>query len=228
MHTSWPTRCARTRPCGFRTLTFPDFTHLVGLPSLYTDYWDPLWTACEETETILSLHACSGGMANQIDPLAPPKAHAVFFGAAQSLHPAIEWIFAGVPERFPDLRICLSEGGIGWVVGLMDRFDHMVNQYQSRGASMTPSELLQRNFMFCMLDDPTTLHQLRHVIGVERIVLESDYPHGDSSWPDTQEKWRRQFEGIPADEVARMAWGNASELFRHPVPANVAADPNAY
>ena len=79
-----------------------------------------------------------------------------------------------------------------------------------------------------MLDDPTTLHQLRHVIGVDQIVLESDYPHGDSSWPNSQEKWRRQFEGLPTDEVAKMAWRNASELFRHPVPAAVAADPNAF
>jgi Tat protein secretion system quality control protein TatD with DNase activity len=72
------------------------------------------------------------------------------------------------------------------------------------------------------------LRGLRHEIGVERILLETDYPHSDSSWPDTQEKWRRQFDGLPADEVERMAWRNAAELFHHPVPAAVAADPNAY
>jgi Tat protein secretion system quality control protein TatD with DNase activity len=79
-----------------------------------------------------------------------------------------------------------------------------------------------------MLDDPTTLHHLRHVIGVERILIETDYPHSDSSWPDSQEKWRRQFAGIPVDEVERMSWRNASELFRHPVPAAVIADPNRF
>ena len=79
-----------------------------------------------------------------------------------------------------------------------------------------------------MLDDPTTLHKLRHEIGVDRILLETDYPHADSSWPNSQEKWRGQFEGLPADEVRRMAWKNASELFGHPVPVEVQADPESF
>jgi hypothetical protein len=66
------------------------------------------------------------------------------------------------------------------------------------------------------------------VIGVENIVLEVDYPHSDASWPDTQEKWRRQMEGIPTGEVRAMTWANASELFQHPVPLQVQQDPNAF
>ncbi|HEY6531902.1 MAG TPA: amidohydrolase family protein [Acidimicrobiales bacterium] len=213
---------------GFKTVTFPDLTHLVGLPSLNSDYWDPFFAACEETGTVISVHACSGGMSNQIDPATPLGAHGVFFGVAQSIHPAIEWLYAGIPERFPDLKICLSEGGIGWVVALMDRLDHDARRKIPGYVQPDRKAVLKRNFTFCMLDDPTTLQHLRHVIGVERIVLESDYPHSDSSWPDTQEKWRRQFEGIPADEVARMAWGNMSELFHHPVPADIVADPDRF
>jgi predicted TIM-barrel fold metal-dependent hydrolase len=214
---------------GFHTVTFPDLTHLVGLPSLSSDVWNPFWAACEETGTVLSIHACSGGMANKIDPNTQMTAFGVFFGVAQSIHPAIEWLFAGIPARYPDLRICLSEGGIGWVVGLLDRLDHEYNRkVPGRWLDITPRELLLRNFRFCMLDDPTTLRHLRHEIGVDRILLETDYPHSDSSWPDSQAKWRRQFEGIPANEVERMAWRNASALFRHPVPAAVAADPDAF
>jgi predicted TIM-barrel fold metal-dependent hydrolase len=214
---------------GYHTITFPDLTHLVGLPSLSTDHWDPLWAACEETGTVVSIHACSGGMANKVDPNTTVSSLGVFFGVAQSIQPAIEWIYAGIPERFPGLKICLSEGGIGWVVGLMDRFEHeSARNIPGRWQHGTPKELLQRNFVFCMLDDPTTLQRLRHEIGVERILLETDYPHSDSSWPDSQEKWRRQFDGIPATEVERMAWRNASELFQHPVPAAVAADPDAF
>ncbi len=213
---------------GYRTVTFPDLTHLVGLSSLFSDAWDPLWAACQETGTVLSVHACSGGMANRIDPEAPVRAVAPFFGAAQAIHPAIEWIYAGIPRRFPDLRICLSEGGIGWVVGLMDRLEHEYARNEASWPDGSPRELLLRNFVFCMLDDPTTLHKLRHEIGVDRILLETDYPHADSSWPNSQEKWRGQFEGLPADEVRRMAWKNASELFGHPVPVEVQADPESF
>jgi predicted TIM-barrel fold metal-dependent hydrolase len=214
---------------GFTTVTFPDLTHTVGLPSLTTPFWDPFWKACEETGTVISVHACSGGMANKIDPDASMTVLGVFFGVAQSIHPAIEWLFAGIPTRFPDLKICLSEGGIGWVVGLLDRLDHEYNRkIPGRWLDITPRELFLRNFVFCMLDDPTTLKHLRHEIGVERILVETDYPHSDSSWPNSQEKWRGQFEGIPAAEVERMAWRNAAELFRHPVPAAVVADPAAF
>ena len=209
---------------GYHTVTFPDLTHLVGLPSLFGDDWDPFWSACQETGTVVSVHACSGGMANRIDPAAPVRAVAPFFGAAQAIHPAIEWIYAGIPSRFPDLRICLSEGGIGWVVGLMDRLDHEYARNVRSWPDGSPRELLLRNFVFCMLDDPTTLHLLRHEIGVDRILLETDYPHADSSWPNSQEKWRRQFDGLPGDEVRRMSWENASELFEHPVPVSVQTD----
>ena len=61
--------------------------------------------------------------------------------------------------------------------------------------------------------------ELRDEIGVGNIVLESDYPHADSTWPDTQAMAAAGLAGLPADDVRRITWQNASELFRHPVPA---------
>ena len=62
----------------------------------------------------------------------------------------------------------------------------------------------------------------------ENIVVESDYPHADSTWPDTQAVLERSLRDVPPDEAARITWRNASELFRHPVPAAVQADPEAF
>ena len=93
---------------------------------------------------------------------------------------------------------------------------------------MTPAELLLRNFWFCMLDEPTSLRMVRQRVGVENILLETDYPHSDSSWPDSQEKWRWQFEGLPEGDVRKITWQNRSELFRHPVPEAVMHDPEAF
>jgi predicted TIM-barrel fold metal-dependent hydrolase len=220
---------------GFHALTFPESPQRVGLPSLHGDYWDPLWTACEETRTVVCIHSGSAGLASIVDPSMPRAVTGPMFAISQCLNTAIEWMCSGVPERYPDLKICLSEGGIGWVVALLDRLDHDTKRTRKRlgerddGATkLTPQELLLRNFWFCMLDDPTSLRHLRHRIGVDKILLEVDYPHADASWPDSQEKWRQQFEGIPEDEVRQMAWQNAAELFSHPVPATVAADPNAF
>jgi predicted TIM-barrel fold metal-dependent hydrolase len=64
---------------------------------------------------------------------------------------------------------------------------------------------------------------VRDRIGVDHILVESDYPHADSSWPDTQAMLTRQLrdQGVPAADARRITWQNASELFRHPVPAEL-------
>ena len=83
----------------------------------------------------------------------------------------------------------MTEGGIGWVAMLLDRLDNIVDrgEYLSNGygPDARPADVLQRNFWFCTIDDPSTI-DTRHRIGVEHIMLEADYPHGDSTWPDTQ------------------------------------------
>jgi predicted TIM-barrel fold metal-dependent hydrolase len=217
---------------GIHALTFPDAPHQVGLPSLHSGYWDPLWAACEETETVICLHAGSGGMAVTLAPDAPVAIQGPMFAIAQCLVTATDWLYSRIPIKFPDIKICLSEGGIGWVVALLDRMDHAKYSRSFEGiwhdTEMTPGELFKRNFWFCMLDDPNTLHRLRDIIGVENILLEVDYPHADASWPDTQQKWRRQLEGLPEEDVRRITWQNAADLFQHPVPASVQAEPNAF
>jgi len=215
---------------GFHAVTFPESPQRVGLPSLHSDYWEPFWAACEETGTVVCIHAGSSGIAGVVDPDAPQAVLAPMFAIPQCLATTIDWLYSKVPVRYPELKICLSEGGIGWVAALLDRLDHDLEKQQNLAwwGDLTPSELLLRNFWFCMLDDPTAMRCERERIGVENIVLEVDYPHADASWPDTQEKWRGQFDGLPAEDVRMMAWANAAELFQHPVPATVQQDPDAF
>ncbi len=63
------------------------------------------------------------------------------------------------------------------------------------------------------------------MIGIENILVESDYPHADSTWPHTQQRLAAQLAGLSDDEVARVTWKNASELFRHAIPEAVQRDP---
>jgi predicted TIM-barrel fold metal-dependent hydrolase len=134
-----------------------------------------------------------------------------------------EWLWSGVALRFPKLNIAMSEGGIGWVTMLMDRSDYVLTHSASGTESnswpsdMLPSEVLRRNFWFCSIDDPSAVGQ-RHKIGVDHIMVESDYPHADSSWPDTQRILVENWGALPEDELRAVAGGNASRLFRHPLP----------
>lgn len=220
-----PTRAAeeirRNAARGFRAVTFSEAPEKLGLPSLHTGHWDPLFEACEETGTVICLHVGSSGTSPMTAPDAPPETVAVLF-FAYGMYAAVDWLYSKVPVRFPDLKICLSEGGIGWVAGLIDRLDHCF-RYQLgylptwRDVDLTPAEVLKRNFWFCAIDD-TSGFLTRDVIGVDHLLVESDYPHADSTWPDTQPRLREQMAGISDADARRICWQNAIELFRMPIP----------
>ncbi len=214
---------------GFKAVTFSEEPSKLGFPTIHSGHWDPFLAACAETGTVVNLHIGSSGGSPTTTPDAPPNVPAVLF-FAYAIYSAVDWLFSGLPTRFPDLKLCLSEGGIGWVPALLDRLDHMTrydSMYGTWDAELTPAEVLARNFWFCAVEDPSAFAQ-RERIGVGHILLESDYPHCDSTWPRTQTVVEEQLGGLPADDVAAMTWRNAAELYRHPVPEAVVADPDAY
>lgn len=213
------TEIRRNAERGFRSITLPERPHRIGLPSLFSGYWDPIIAACAETETVISLHVGSSGM-NEHAPGAPVLQLGATLFSQLSLQACAEWLWSGYPVRFPELKIAMSEGGIGWVAMLMDRLDNIVDRSgygKDWPGDLRPAEVLKRNFYFCTFDDPSTI-DTRHRIGVDHIMLEVDYPHGDSTWPDTQDVVQRYWGHIPVDELHMMTHGNAAQLYRHPLP----------
>lgn len=215
---------------GFKAVTFSEAPHLLELPSLHTGHWDPVMRACAETGTVVNLHIGSSSTSPSTSDDAPPDVTGVlFFGYA--MFAAVDWLYSRIPVRYPELKISLSEGGIGWVPALVDRLNHMLSYHEMYGTwtgiDLTPAEVLLRNFYFCAVEDPSTF-ALRDVIGVDHIFLEQDYPHCDSTWPRTQQVIAKEIGGLPEDDVRRMTWQNASEVYRHPVPAAVQRDPDAF
>jgi predicted TIM-barrel fold metal-dependent hydrolase len=206
---------------GFTSVTFPERPHLIGLPSLWErDHWDPIIAACAATGTVISLHVGSSGT-HQAPPGAPQTQIASTLFGQLALTACVEWLWSEYPVRHPDLLIALSEGGIGWVAMLLDRLDAIVDRSAyGRGWDHRPSDVLQRNFWFCTLDDPSTI-DTRHRIGVENILVEVDYPHGDSTWPDTQLVIEKAWGHLPADELRAICSENAAALYRHPLPETV-------
>jgi predicted TIM-barrel fold metal-dependent hydrolase len=204
---------------GFRAVTLPERPHEIGLPSIFTDYWEPILRACAETDTVVCLHVGSSGLGTP-----PPDVgmtilplSATLFGQ-QSLTACAEWLWSGWAVRLPELKIAMSEGGIGWVAMLLDRLENIIDRSRyGLGWDVRPAEVLRRNFWFCTIDDPSTI-DTRHTIGVDHIMVEVDYPHGDSTWPDTQSVIKDAWGHVPSDELRKMCSENAAALFRHPLP----------
>jgi predicted TIM-barrel fold metal-dependent hydrolase len=212
----------RLASLGFKSISFPERPHLIGLPSLWDhQHWDPILRACEETELVCSIHVASSGL-HELPPgydrnQQSQGLSATLFGQL-SLAACGEWLWSGWPKDIPNLKIAMSEGGIGWVAMLLDRLDNIVDRSgYGRAWEVRPADVLKRNFWFCTIDDPSTI-DTRERIGVDKIMVEVDYPHGDSTWPITQQTLIDCWGHIPPEELRMMCSENAAALYRHPLP----------
>lgn len=208
---------------GFRSVTLPERPHRIGLPSIFSDYWEPVMAACEETGTVVSLHVGSTGMPDMPADSPMLQLGATLFGQ-MSLTACAEWVWSGVAVRHPGIKIAMSEGGIGWVAMLIDRLENVVDRSgYGRGfddtGGLRPAEVLRRNFWFCTIDDPSTI-ETRDVIGLDHVMVEVDYPHGDSTWPDTQAVIDKCWGHLPMADLRKLTHENAAALYRWPLPAD--------
>ena len=208
---------------GFRALTFAEMPARLGLPSLHTGHWDPLLAACEETGTVVCLHTGSSSwIPTPADDLPFEMLPTLF--TVNAYVSAADWLWSGVCTRFPGLRIAMPEGGLGGVPMLADRVDYVLDHSASGTDAIgwrddrRPSEVLAENFWYCTIDDPSTLASVLARFGPDHILLEVDYPHADSTWPDTQALVQQRFGHLEPDVVDKLTHRNAEELFRWPAP----------
>lgn len=204
-------RCADK---GNRAVSLPENGVPAGLPSFFTDYWDPIWDACQETGTVVCMHIGSQGSVPRPSPDAPALVGIVAI-MANSMVNAINLMLSPVPRDFPDLQFVFSEGGIGWVPAALERADRQFERHRSwHGVDgPPPSEIFARNMFCCMIDEPVGI-QYRDDIGVGNILMETDYPHADTPWPHTQKRAAELMADVPADDAEAITHGNAEELFR--------------
>jgi predicted TIM-barrel fold metal-dependent hydrolase len=205
---------------GFRAVTFPENPEGQGLPSLYGDHWDPFLAACEETGTVINLHVGSSGSVPRPSSVSPIDAIAALF-PINGMCAAVDWIFAKIPVKFPGLRIVLSEAGVSWVPMILERLGR---SYQQREASLVwgasdphPALLFRRNFWFTSIEDPSAFRMLE-LIGADHVMVETDYPHQDTTWPRSQAVIRSEMAHLEPALVRKVCYENAAELYRHPGP----------
>jgi len=205
-------RCADK---GARALSFPENSVPLGLPSYWTDHWDPVWRACEERDVVLCLHIGTSGQVPQPSPEAPSM---LSFSLLQlgSVMSSVNLMMSPVCRNFPGIKFVFSEGGIGWLPNAIERADRMWlrHKYYSGLDDILPSDIFRRNMYLAMIEEPICL-KYRHDIGVDRIMWECDYPHTDSTWPESQQVANAVFDaaGVPDDEVFAISRGNAERVF---------------
>jgi predicted TIM-barrel fold metal-dependent hydrolase len=208
---------------GVPAVAFTELPTRLGLPSIHQPDrpWDTLFAACHDTSTVLCMHIGSGSWFPTTSPDAPAAVTAtlVFLPSAMAL---ADWLFSGVLERFDNLRISLSEGQLGWIPYVLERADTLwrkgdVWNPTSGRLPRAPSSYMSQIFG-CFYDDQFGI-RARDVIGVDQITFETDYPHMDSTWPDTAQTLEPLRAQLSADELDKVLWRNAARMLHLPATA---------
>ena len=223
---------------GAKTYTFPELPHMRGFPSYHTSHWDPLFAATQETDLVVSIHFGSSGKSdmvpqggmkvihfgNAIDPakLADHQGNAINDIAIMGLNSAFamaQLLTSPVFHKFPRLRFALSEGGIGWLPYMLERIDYVWERHRSYNPQVNqeipPSVVFKDHIFGCFISDAAGIAN-RHLIGVDNIMFESDYPHADSNWPHSRKMLAEALADVPDDEARKIAEDNARRVFNFP------------
>jgi predicted TIM-barrel fold metal-dependent hydrolase len=209
------TEVRRNAQRGARAVCFSEIPPALGLPSIHTGEWDPFFAACAETGTVVCMHIGSSSKmpATSADAPAAVAATLSFGNAMSSL---TDFLFSGVLVRFPELKLAYSEGQIGWIPYILERADDVWLEHRAWGGVRDivpepPSTYYYRQVFGCFFRDRHGIASLE-TVGIDNTTFETDYPHTDSTWPDTKKVAQELMAGLPDDVVYKLVRGNAIRM----------------
>jgi predicted TIM-barrel fold metal-dependent hydrolase len=221
-------RCAAK---GATTFAFSENPAPLGLPTIHDQgrYWDPVMAAANDLDLVVSMHVGSSSQVPQIAPDSPFIAN-LPWGAMRTSGAMLSWMFSGMFQRFPNLKIALSEGEIGWIPYYLERAEqvvdkqrHWVKKMGFLGHAAADDDLDLDNFDVratfrdhiygCFIDDAHGIRSLDE-IGEDNVMCETDYPHSDSTWPNCISVVQHRIGHLPEETQYKLLRGNAESLYR--------------
>jgi hypothetical protein len=130
---------------------------------------------------------------------------------------AADLVWSPILRKYKDLRFALSEGGIGWIPYALERIDYVYEHHrkwtgQDFGDQL-PSQVFKDRIITCFIDDAFGV-QNRQYMNVDNITWECDYPHSDSTWPQSPEALMKALDDVPDEDIDKMTHLNAMKHFQ--------------
>ena len=201
---------------GVRAVCFSELPFHLGLPTIHSGRWEPFFAACAETETVVAMHIGSSSRMPGASPDAPPSVSATL-GFANAMSSMVDFLMSGLLVDHPDLKLLYAESQLGWIPYIVQRIDQVWEDNQgwaqTKHIPEPPSTYYYRQIFGCFINDAHGLKSLDEV-GVDNVLSETDYPHSDSSWPDTKEIVSGLVAGLDDETVHKIVRGNAIKLLQ--------------
>ncbi|MCH2620331.1 MAG: amidohydrolase family protein [Actinomycetota bacterium] len=209
-------RCASK---GSFAVAFSENPYHLGLPSIHdkNHFWDPFFSACQETETVVCMHIGSSSKMPSTSPDAPFSVSSTIT-FANAMGSMCDYILSGIFVRFPKLKIAYAEGQVGWMPYVVERMDKI---WEERGDASfgidlpdPPSSYIPNHIWGCIFDDEIGLKN-RDIIGMNQICFEVDFPHADTTFPNTLDVATKicTEAKLSEDEIYMLMRGNAIDCF---------------
>lgn len=204
---------------GFKAVFVPP--ELVGGRRLSDPHFDPVWTRCAEAGLPICLHVVvrTGGAGRPFAPWLDGGAGLMFgftLGAPGQIIPALtDLILGGTFDRVPGLKVLAVEAGAGWAPFLMDRLHEKhdtLGPLVQQPLRLAPPEYIQRNCWFVAEPEERTIGSCLDLVGEDRILWGSDYPHIDSTM-EAPDLIRRTVEALGPERRRAVLGGSARTLF---------------
>lgn len=232
-------RCAAK---GVTTFAFTENGAPLGLPTVFDAdrYWDPVFAAASDLDMVASIHVGSSSKVYRI----APDSHFIAdesWGSVRTSAAMLSFLFSGVFARFPSFKIALSEGGIGWIPYFLERAQQVLDKqrhwvkrglpYREHAGTDIDLDTLDLQATFrehifgCFIEDDHGLANLDK-IGVDNVMCETDYPHSDSTWPNSITVAKKAVAHLAPEVQYKILRGNAERLYRftpaeEPVPVTL-------
>ena len=201
--------------------------------SFASQHYEKFWAAAQELDMPVNLHILSGHgysrtRAFGINPAAEGgltlEYNSVNTKLFQSINSLYELIFSGVLERFPRLKIVLVENEVGWIPFVLEQWDYYYKRHgTSREGLMIkklPSEYFHGQVYTTFFNDAVGGHILSWW-GADNCMWSNDFPHGNSTWPESRKVVARDLGDLPPGLRAKLVRENVARLYDMPIPSPV-------
>jgi len=186
-----------------------------GLPSIHNEYWEPMWKAITDNDITMCLHIGAGNPVPHASMETPIEAWITTMPMSSSVG-AADWLNLAALERYPSMKIALSECGLGWIPYFMERadFSHSRHKYWTHSGfqGKNPSDIFKQHFMVCFIDDAFGLQNLKYV-NEDLVAYECDYPHSDTLWPEVPEYLWKTITHLTDKQIDKVTHLNAMRWF---------------
>jgi predicted TIM-barrel fold metal-dependent hydrolase len=187
------------------------------LPLYHHERYDDLWRVCEELDLVVVVHTGDGGPSWYGEG---QRASAVYMAEVffYSHRPLWCLIFGGVFDRFPRLKVAFTEQGCGWVPETLRMLDGIASSAFFRWTdeeplAMRPSEYFAKH---CFVGHSTMTRSDVEQFDVEpipNVMWGTDFPHFESTWPDTRPRLRELLKDMPEGWARALLGGEFARAY---------------